>query len=111
MMLYKSKFIGGKAIGFRVTYALDSRPNNAKINSTQAEAHERSPKPVAAIPVAIVHDVYGPPWSSQALQNGKGQAEEGAGSNDGVKIPRLAEHRPSPAAMTPSLHETRKGKG
>src|SRR5260370_15461773 len=98
MMLYKSKFIGGKAIGFRVTYALDSRPNNAKINSTQAEAHERSPKPVAAIPVAIVHDVYGPPWSSQALQNGKGQAEEGPVRTDGVKITRTAAPRTSSAS-------------
>src|SRR6266404_3469884 len=110
MMLYKSKFIGGKAIGFRVTYALDSRPNNAKINSTQAEAHERSPEPVAAVPVAIVHDVYRPPRSSQALQNGKGQAEEGAVSNDGVKIPRLAEHRPSAAALAAALHEPGKAK-
>src|SRR5260370_29850586 len=105
MMLYKSKFIGGKAIGFRVTYALDSRPNNAKINSTQAEAHERSPKPVAAIPVAIVHDVYGPPWSSQALQNGKGQAEEGAASNGGGQNPRPAANRPTPAAFIASLHQ------
>src|SRR5260370_38922465 len=99
MMLYKSKFIGGKAIGFRVTYALDSRPNNAKINSTQAEAHERSPEPIAAVPVAIVHDVYGPPRSSQALQNGKGQAEEGPVTTEGVENPRHTVARPNAGAF------------
>src|ERR1700756_2603164 len=105
MMLYKGKFIGGKAIGLGVTYALDSRPDNAKINSTEAEAHEHSPEPVAAIPVAIVHDVYRPTRSSQALQKGKSKAEEGAVGNYGIKTPRLAEHRPSAAALAASLRE------
>src|SRR5260370_6879807 len=43
MMLYKSKFIGGKAIGVLVTNSPSPRPNKANINTAQAEDPQTPP--------------------------------------------------------------------